>query len=161
MSKRSEIEKYGLDSFDDYLCLRPSRLLIACLVFLCRGLLVLAAFGIARGIPAILKGVVDADTLWHDAAASIPAVLVLYALAARLPSAPAFVRVVWRYGRGLMSLSAIAYVALTAAQLGADPKRWLASSAAAKGLVVAELAVFCYVLLSDRVRQTFLDFPSV
>ena len=160
MSKRLEIEKYGVDSYDDYLCLRPSSLLIACMVFLCRGLLVFAMFGLSGGVPVALSDRVDAETLWHGCVAAAPAALVLYALTARAPGAPTFVRWSWRHGRGLMALSALSYVGLTVAQLGPDPRRWLGGPLAVKALVLAELGVIGYVLLSSRVRQTFLEFPA-
>jgi hypothetical protein len=160
MSKRMEIEKYGLHSYDDFLCLRPSRLLIASLIFLSRGLLLFALFGVSGGVPAALNGIVDAETLWRGCLAAAPAVLVLYALTARAPSAPALARWGWRHGRALMALSAVSYVALAVAQFGLDPRRWLNSSLAVKALLIVELGIIGYVLLSSRVRQTFLDFPS-
>jgi hypothetical protein len=160
MSKRLEIEKYGLHNYDDFLCLRPSRALIASLVFLCRGLIAYALVGIAKGAPAGLNDVLGTDTLRSGCLAAAPAVLVLYALGARVPTAPAFVRWIWRHGRALMLLSALAYVALAVAQLGNDPRRWVGGPLAGKALIVAELAVIAYVSLSSRVRQAFLDFPS-
>jgi hypothetical protein len=161
MNKRVEIEKYGLHSYDDFLCLRPPWLLIACSIFLCRGLVLFAGFGIAGGVPAALNDLVDGDALYLGGLAAAPAVLVVYAMTARAPAAPAFVRWSWRHGRALMSVSALAYIALAAAQLGIDPRRWLGSgSALAKAMVLAELGIIGYVLLSSRVRQAFLDFPS-
>lgn len=160
MSKRLEIEKYGLHNYDDFLCLRPSRALIASLIFLCRGLIAYVLVAIAKGAPAGLADILGTETLRSGCLAAAPAVLVLYALGARVPTAPAFVRWIWRHGRALMSLSALAYVALAAAQLGTDPRRWLGGPLAAKALVAAELALVGYVLLSSRVRQAFLDFPS-
>jgi len=160
MSKRLEIEKYGLASYDDYLCLRPPRLLIASLIFLCRGVLLFALVNVTGGVPAALADVMDRDTLWHGCLAALPAALVLYALTARIPGAPSFVRWAWRHGRGLMAASALSYLALAAAQLGTDPRRWLGSSLLAKALIATELAIIGYVSLSGRVRQTFLDFPS-
>jgi hypothetical protein len=159
MSKRLEIEKYGLHSYDDYLCLRPSRLLIASLIFLCRGLLLFALFGVSGGVPAALNDIFDAETLWRGCVAAAPAALVLYALTARAPGAPAFVRWAWRHGRALLALSALSYIALAVAQFGFDPRRWLNGSLVVKAMVTAELLIIGYVLLSSRLRQTFLDFP--
>jgi hypothetical protein len=166
MSKRLEIEKYGLDSYDDFLSLRPSRLLIASLVFLCRDLIVIGLFGVSklagvsRGVPPFLREIVDPETLWSSCLAALPAALVLYAMAARSPTAPTFVRWAWRHGRGLMSLSALSSVAIAATQYGGSPRLWLNSSLAVKAIVLVELGIVGYVLLSPRVRQTFLDFPS-
>lgn len=160
MSKRIEIEKYGVESYDEYFCLRPSWFLVACTIFLCRGMLLFALFGLSGGVPAALSGVVDAETLWRGCVAAMPAALVLYALIARAPEAPAFVRFSWKYGRSLLALAALGYVALTLAALGLDTRRWLASSLATNAIVLAELAIIAYLSLSSRVRQTFLDFPS-
>jgi hypothetical protein len=160
VSKRLEIEKYGLDSYDDYFCLRPSWVLIACTVFLCRGLLLFALFGLSGGVPTALSEVVDAGTLWRGCIAAAPAALLLYAMTARAPGAPTFVRFSWRNGRALLALSSLGYVALSVMQLGTDPRRWLFSPLATKALVAIELAILGYVLLSARVRQTFLEFPA-
>ncbi len=160
MSKRLEIEKYGLDSYDDYFCLRPSWVLILCTVFLCRGLLLFALFGLSGGVPAALSEVVDAETLWRGCIAAAPAALLLYAMTARAPGAPTFVRFSWRNGRLLLALSSLGYVGLAVMQLGTDPRRWLFSPPATKALVVVELAILGYLLLSPRVRQTFLEFPA-
>jgi hypothetical protein len=91
--------------------------------------------------------------------AAVPAALVLYALGARMPTAPAFVRFIWRHGRSLMAVSALTSIALTVVQYGSDPRRWLNSSLAVKAIVLAELGIVGYVFLSSRVRQTFMDFP--
>jgi hypothetical protein len=166
MSKRLEIEKYGLHSYDDFLALRPPRLLIACLIFLCRDLVVVGLFGVSKlfgasgGIPPLLNDIVDPETLRSGCLAAVPAALVLYALVARVPTARAFVRWTWAHGRGLMSLSALSSVAVAVAQYGSDPRGWLNSPLAVKAIVLAELAIVGYVFLSSRVRQTFLDFPS-
>jgi len=158
--KREQIEQYGLDSYDDYLCLRPTKLLIACMLFLCRGILLFAAIGLSRGVPAVLRGIVSTQTLWSGAMAAIPAALVLYALSARAPGASAFVRLSWRHGRALMTVSALAYIGLTVARIGYDPHRWLPSSIPAETLVLVEIAIIVYLSLSQRVRQTFLEFPA-
>jgi hypothetical protein len=133
MNKRVEIEKYGLHSYDDFLCLRPPPLLIACLILLCRGLVLFVGFGVAGGVPAALNDLVDGDALYLGCLAAAPAALVLYAMAARAPTAAAFVRWSWRQGRALMSVSALAYISLAAAQFGIDPRRWLGSGSAWRG----------------------------
>jgi hypothetical protein len=160
MSKRLEIEKYGLHSYDDYLCLRPPLLLLVCLLFLCRGVVIFVGFGMA-GVPTGLRDLVRPETLYLGCLAAAPAVLVFYALLARAPTAPAFVRWAWRHGRSLMSLSALFYIAAAAAELGPDPRRWLGSSSmVAKAITLAELGIVAYLFASPRVRQAFLDFPS-
>jgi hypothetical protein len=164
MSKRLDIEKYGLDSYDDFLCLRPPRLLIASLIFLCRGVVIFALVAASRGVATRFDYLADAATLSVGSfLATVPAAVVLYAMGARAPSAPAIVRWIWLRGRSLITLSALAYIYLSTvgAQLGGDPLAWINDTApAAKAMLVAELAIIGYVLLSPRVRQTFRDFPS-
>jgi hypothetical protein len=161
VDKRSEIEKYGFHNYDDFLCLRPPRLLIASLIYLCRGFVVVALIGLSQGDITWLNDLVGTETPWSGYLAAAPAALVLYALGARAPSARAFVRWTWRHGRALMSLSALSYVAFAVAQVGFDPRRWLSGAPfAVQATVLAELGIIGYVLLSSRVRQTFLDFPS-
>jgi hypothetical protein len=159
MSKRLEIEKYGLHSYDDYLCLRPSWPLIASLLFLCRGVAAYALVGISGGVPAGLNGIIDSGALWSGCLAAAPAAALLYALTARVPAAPAFVRRLWRHGRSLIALSVVSYVAIAATQYGADPRRWLGSPLAVKAVTLADIGILAYVFLSSRVRQSFLDFP--
>jgi hypothetical protein len=159
VSKRLEVEKYGLDSYDDYFCLRPSWLLVLCTVFLCRGLLLFALFGLSGGVPAALREVVDAETLWQGCVAAFPAAVVLYAMTARDPAAPRFVRFSWRNGRWLLALAALSYVGLAVAQLGVDLRRWLLNPLAI-ALVATELAILGYLFVSSRVRQTFVEFPA-
>src|SRR5262245_22970745 len=96
-SKRFEIEKYGFGSYDDFFCLRPSWLLIAAIVFSCRSLIALGLLGIFRaaGASSQFHDLMDTSTLWQGSLAGAPALLVLYALGARVPSAPAFVKWIW------------------------------------------------------------------
>ena len=111
-------------------------------------------------MPAGLNDVLDAETAWMGSLAAVPAALVLYALLARSPAAPAFARWIWRHGRSLITLSVLSYIALALAQYGAHPRRWLASPIEVKIFALAEIGILAYVLLSSRVRQAFLDFPA-
>lgn len=162
MSNRLEIEKYGLESYDDFLCLRPPRFLIASLLFLCRGLVIFVLVAASRKIPAGFDDLAETETLNIGGCLAVaPAALVLYALGSRVPSAPSFVRWIWKRGRELVTLSALAYISLSVARLGSDPRRWMDStSLAAKAMVLVEVGIIGYVLLSSRVRQTFRDFPA-
>lgn len=164
MSKRLEIERYGVDSYDDFLCLRPPWPLIASLIFLCRGLVIFVLAAASRGVATQFDYLAGTETLGIGGSlATAPAALVLYALGARAPSAPAFVRRIWMRGRALVSLSALAYIYLATlgARLGPDPLAWLSdASVAGKAMLVAELGIIGYVWLSSRVRQTFRDFPA-
>jgi hypothetical protein len=162
MSKLAELDKYGPESYDDYLCLRPPRLLIASLIFLCRGFVVFVLVAASREVPAMLDDLGGVDAIGVGGSlATIPAALVLYAAGARVPSARAFVRWIWKRGRALVLLSALAYISLFLARLGSNPRGWSHNtSVAANAMVLVEVAIIGYVLWSPRVRQTFRDFPS-
>jgi hypothetical protein len=158
MTKRFEIERHG--SYDALIALRPPGLLIGSLIFLCRSLVAVVAFGIA-GAPGVRAAVgsVDTEGLWIGCLAALPALLVLYAVGARVPKAPAFVRWTWAHGRALMSLSALCHIALAVTLYWSDPRRWHIGSPMGKAMVVTDVAIIGYVFLSPRVRHTFLDFP--
>ena len=161
MGKRFDTERYGFGSYDDFFCLRPSWVLIASLIYLCRSLVAVIAFGLGGdGAEMLLGRIVSTETLWAGCVASIPALLVLYAVVARVPRAPAFVQRTWKHGQALVSLSALCHVAVAASRYTSNPRHWHASSLMERAVVLADLAIVAYVLLSSRVRQTFLEFPS-
>jgi hypothetical protein len=99
MNKRFEIETYGVGSYDDFFCLRPPWLLIASLIFLCRSIVAIGAFGLGGNGAEDVLSFVDKGALWSGCLAAVPALLVLYAAVARAPTAPAFVKWSWKHGR--------------------------------------------------------------
>jgi hypothetical protein len=161
MSNRFDIDKYGFGSFDDYFCLRPSRMLIASLIFLCRSVIAVVAFGLGGdGAEQLLGGIVDPEANWAGVLAAAPALLVLYALVARVPRAPSFVQWTWKHGRLLVALSALCHIGIAAVYYSSDPRHWHGLSALDAAVALADLAIVVYVFSSSRVRQTFADFPS-
>jgi hypothetical protein len=142
--------------------LRPSRILIASILFLCRDLLLIVAFGASgmAGASTKLGDLVDTDYLWLACSAAIPAAAILYAYFARAPDARPIVRWLWAHGRVLLLSSALAQIAVVAASYWDDAGRLQAGPLADKAVVIGELAVIGYVLLSSRVKDVFLDFPQ-
>jgi hypothetical protein len=160
MNKRFEVEKFGFGAYDDFFCLRPPALLVMSLIFLCRGLAALFLFSISgkAGNP-VLSYFLDSEMLWQGAFAAVPALLVLYALGARVPGAPTFVRWIWKHGSVLVALSALAHVAIAASKY-ASVRALLGGSLGVTALALADLGIIGYVFLSSQVRQAFLDFPA-
>jgi hypothetical protein len=160
MSKHFDTGKYGIGSYDDFFCLRPPWLLIASLLFMCRSLAALALFGMtgADG-DSTLSRFFDTEMLGMGALAAVPALLVLYALGARVPSAPSLVRWIWRHGRGLVAASALLHIAVAATHY-ASVRAWIGGPLAVQALALGDLAVIGYVFLSSHVRQAFLEFPA-
>jgi len=163
MSKRYDFRKYESWSYDDDFCLKPPFLLKASILYLCRSLLLFGLFvisstrGQVTGIEKLIPGGEHAAAL---ALSGIPALLVFYALLRRSPSGSGFARWVWQHGRTLLATSAVMEVC--AALL------FLYSGAAAVGefgavrfaLLLLDVYILAYVLMSVRVRDTFSDFPA-
>lgn len=160
MSKRFDTGKYGLASYDDFFCLRPPWLLIASLLFMCRSLAALALFGMtgADG-DSSLSSFIDTELLGRGALAAVPALLVFCALGARVPTASAPVRWIWRHGRALVVLSALCHIAVPAAHY-ASVRGWIGSPPITKAFALIDIVIIVYVFLSSHVRQAFLEFPA-
>lgn len=152
--------KYHLEDYDRFFSLRPSWLMVATMVFLCRGwllLLVMAASAMA-GISIELSDISPTDHVWSGLIAGVPAALVLYCVWARRPDARGWVRSVWRNGRLLLAVSALLHVALTVASEGTRALRSI--SPLAVTVLLVDLWIVTYVVLSARVKDTFSDFPD-
>lgn len=158
--KRIFEAKYDLDDYDAHFALRPSRLLIASMIFLCRGWIMLALIGVSNfaGVSVEMDSLVPTDHVWEGLIAGVPAVLTFYAWLVRVPSAKALVRAVWRNGRKLLVTSALLHVALVFAAEWPST-HWLREPVSAV-ILLGDLWVIAFVSLSRRVRDTFLDFPA-
>lgn len=152
--------KYDLNDYDSHFALRPSWLLIASMLFLCRGWLLLLMIGVSNvaGVSVELDDLVPTDHVWEGLIAGVPSMLTLYAWLVRVPTAKAFVRAIWRNGRKLLTLSALLHIALVFAAEWPST-RWLLEPVAA-AIFLGDLWVIAFVWLSRRVTDTFLDFPS-
>jgi hypothetical protein len=163
MDKSYYFKKYGYACFDKHACLKPSTGLVASVLFLCRAVLLPVFIGLAsikgssQGMTWVLAGNA------HPALTSLfalPALAVLVALVRRSPQAGPWLRRTWAHGRSLLLLSALAQAGIalrdvTAGGLAVD------SAAALASIVVLALliALIGYLLLSRRVRDSFLEFP--
>ena len=152
--------KYDLNDYDSHLALRPSWLMIASMLFLCRGWLLLLLIGVSNvaGVSVEIDDLVPTDYVWQGLIAGVPSALTLYAWLVRVPTAKAFVRAIWRNGRALLTLAALLHVTLVFAAEWPS-LRWLTEPVSAL-ILLGDLWVIAFVLLSRRVKDTFLDFPS-
>jgi hypothetical protein len=152
--------KYPLDSYDDYLCLKPPLLLWLAVLYLSRAISLPLAITIGRfagastDATAFLQSVATVYTLLPSALAAG----VLYAMCRRQPSASAAVRWIWARGRSLLAAAAVIDFALTAyAVTRIDSSEGLPLSL---GITAAfDVYFLLYILLVRRVRDTFARFP--
>lgn len=158
--KRTFPAKYDLDDYDAHFALRPSWLLIATMIFLCRGWLMLMLLGVSNfaGVSVELDDLIPTDHVWEGLIAGVPAALTLYAWLVRVPSAKALVRAIWRNGRKLLIASALLHSALVFATEWPS-MHWLSEPVSAV-ILAGDLWVIAFVLFSERVKDTFLDFPE-
>ena len=150
---------YPAHRYDDNLSLRINPLLWLAMLFLVRHLLLL---GITF-LPSTGKEIEILRRLVHPAylIADLIALGVLVAAARRRPEAGPILRTLWRHGRALLSLSALAYLALVVVQV-AGSGRPIAASLDEALLVslLLDLAILAYVWRSPLVHDLFRDFPA-
>lgn len=153
------MRKYDYLSFNRYDVLRPNWLFWLVAVFLSRHLLLLFLLGVSHGRtgggPAnpALGALIDPLFFVSD----IPALAVLAALCARLPSGGKAVRCLWRNGRVLMLTSCALYLVLLFRQLGLDvaayhPVTWC--------MIALTVLVAAVLARSEYLEDLFAGFPE-
>jgi hypothetical protein len=164
MAKSYDIRKYQSWSFDDHFCLKPPVVLIAAILYLCRSFLMIA-FVLAGSVKG---GATDNATALLSGGGSVPmtlgvtafpAVMVLFALFRRAPAAGAFIRWIWAHGRSLLALSAVMEIAAAVLFLYTASDVTHDFSALRFAMLIADVYIAVYVLVSKRVKDTFSDFP--
>lgn len=164
MVRQRRARTYDFIRYNRYGVLRPEVGLWAALLFQCRhvlGIVLLAAAG-GRGLGGRgASGAIDLSELGHllnpvFTVADAPALLLLLALAARMPGAGPLPRLLWRHGRLLLLLSAALYGALFAWHMPAEigtlrPADWLGLAGTA--------ATAVYAAASTYLRDLFAEFP--
>jgi len=152
---------YADSAYDNYFSLKPSLTLWLAVLFLSREITLPLIMGAAR-----IAGVNDAASslireLWSldfSMAPALPAAALLYLFIRRVPSASRLVRWAWSWGKMLLAIAAILDVAASAAKLtrGGDIDDLTVITCMTIGI---DLAIICYASKSQRVRDTFADFP--
>ena len=155
---------YDFIRYNRYGVLRPSPGLWLSLVFLCRHVItiLLVAFAAGRGMRGG-GGDMDLSDFGHLVRpifmlADLPALMLLLALASRMPTAGSVPRLLWRAGRLLLLASAAVYIVLFAWYL---PPAGIENLAIADWLSIAgTVAVAVYAAISPYLGDLFREFPE-
>ena len=113
----------------------------------------------ARRDPSIVRVLGDSGIPWLMLGMQLPALLVALAGAQRRPEAPMLWRWIWRFGRGLVVVTALANIAWTA-HLLMDSDYWLPWPELYLGsCALIDLAVVVGLYSTPLMRQLFREFP--
>jgi len=161
MSGARRPPRYDFIAYNRYGVLRPSLGLWLSLVFLCRHVATILLVVVAAGRGARDSGI-DLSEFGNLVnplfiLADLPAMLLLLALAARMPTAGSLPRVLWRSGRFLLLAACLVYAGLILRHVPVDDMRL----AVADWLGIAGTAgVALYAILSPYLGYLFREFPE-
>ena len=156
---------YSFKDYDQYLSLKPGMGFWLVAVFFLRPyLLKLSSFQIGRGAKtkavSRLYELVYPDDFGFFLAivATVPVVLLFFALAKRKPDAPELVRKIWRHGVQLLVVAAILNIIVVFIPIVIGRMHGIHLLDIAQ-LVIAVL-ILVYIFRSVRLKDTFADFPA-
>ncbi|HWW31684.1 MAG TPA: DUF2919 family protein [Steroidobacteraceae bacterium] len=152
---------YPLSYYDDQMCLKPPLLLWAAVFYLSRAITLPIAMAIANFAGVDSRAITVVRAFWSlDALLpSLIAVVILYALCRRVPTASKPVRWIWARGQIILSIAAaldIALLLIGMIRRGEFNDHALPLSVFA---VLVDVYFLVYILMARRVRQTFAEFP--
>ncbi len=152
---------YADSAYDDYFSLKPSLPLWLAVLFLSREItlpLLMGAAHVAGVNDGALSLIRELWSLDFSMAPAIPGAAVLYLFIRRVPTASLLVRRAWSRGKMLLVIAAILDVAASVAKLthGNAINDLTVISGISIGI---DLAIIGYVAMSQRVLDTFADFP--
>ena len=128
------------------------------MVALMRHLLLLLMIGLShRGAAGDSIGVMATLIDPKFIPADVPAVILLFADGARVPSSGGLARFLWRHGKILMTLSIATFLGIMVWRQGFVPARYSPADVAEIGV---NLALLVYVWLSRYLRDLFAQFPA-
>ncbi len=164
MPELNNFRRYDFIRYNRYGVLRPSLGLWLSLTFLCRHVItiLLVAMAAGRGMQGG-NNAMDMSDFGHLVTpifmlSDLPALMLLLALAARLPTAGVLPRAIWRAGRLLLLLSILAYAGLIVRHW---PAVGISGFAVADWLGFAGTsAIALYVLGSTYLADLFREFPD-
>ena len=153
---------YHPDSFDSYMCLRPTFLMKVAMIFAIRhiAMILLAYSPVMQGDDfAFLKGSVSP----LDVAADLPGLLLLIAWVRRHPGAHKLWRWAWRNGRLLITIAiAMNLVLLAASDIGnlISAYFWGPREVVTVVSIFLDLSVLFYLWRATMVPEVFAEFPA-
>jgi hypothetical protein len=156
----SHTQTYSSSSYDDYLCLKPPFVLWLAILYLSKAITLPIAMAIASFSGVNPDAIKLMRSLWsaESLIPSLIAVVVLFALLRRMPSASKPVRRIWAHGRILLALSAGIDLLLSLIQfirVGELNDQTVLSLMAA----AIDVYFLVYVLAARRPRDAFGEFP--
>jgi hypothetical protein len=152
---------YPPSCYDHQMCLKPPLLLWVAVVYLSRALTMPIAMAIGHFAGVDARATTQLRALWSvdGLLPSLLAALVLYALCRRVPSASGAVRWIWAHGRLILAAAAALDVALLSVSLlGHGDFNDQSFAPLLAGIV--DLYFLAYILMAQRVRDAFSEFPD-
>jgi hypothetical protein len=151
---------YPASYYDDQMCLKPPLLLWVAVFYLSRAITLPVAMAIGHFAGVDSRAIASFRAFWSlDALIpSLTAVVILYALCRRVPTASQWVRWIWARGRVFLAVAAALDIALILAEL---IRQGEISDSSLMSLIAAAVDAYflTYVLAARRVRDAFAEFP--
>ncbi len=155
--------RYSPSSYDDDMCLKPPFILWVAVLYLSRAIALPVALGFGSlggggggDVRAFAGGLLNVDTL----APSLISALVLCAMLRRVPSGSRLLRWVWAHGRILLVAAALLDAGLSLLNWTLHRADVDAPAETSLLAVCLDLYFLAYILATQRVRDTFADFPA-
>jgi hypothetical protein len=156
---------YSYKDYDKFLCLKVSSEMWLIMLYLLRPYILLISTlrlgrggGNSKGISGLKDMVYPDDfSLALGIFATIPVLILMYGLMKRKPGAPDYVQKIWRHGTWLLIAAAVLNIVIVFVPLllgliaQIHPAGWVQ--------VVLPLPIILYLYFSQRVKDTFADFP--
>jgi hypothetical protein len=151
---------YPASQYDDQMCLKPPLLLWVAVLYFSRAITLPLAMAIGHFAGVDGKAIDAFRALWSPEALipSTIAIVMLYTLCRRVPSASKPVRWIWAHGRIVLCVAAVLDMVLLLIGLLRqtelnDQSIWSIFAAG------ADLYFLLYILAARRVRDAFAEFP--
>ena len=152
--------------YDTFLCLKISSGMWLVILYLLRPyILLISTFRMGRGGGksegiSVLRDMVYPDdfSLALGIFATVPVLILMYGWIKRKPGAPDYVRKIWRHGSGILTVAAVLNIVIVFVPLllglihHIHPAGWVQ--------VALSLPIILYLYASQRVKDTFADFPA-
>lgn len=159
-----KLDLYSPETYDKHLALKVPLLLSVTLLYAIRHILIVfLAYNPSPRLGSAFAFLQPLAEPWF-VAADLPALLVLLAWWQRRPGAKALWRGIWRYGRVLLTTSLLLQFALLAHRQGMSILGAYYLSQGERLAIVSlglNLLLVYYLWRSQRVADTFADFPAV
>ena len=151
--------KYDFMKYNKYFVLRPNIWLILILFFLCKDIFLMLGVGATafkgKGQADVSALIVLVNPIFF--LSDLPALAVAYVASNRRPNAGPILRLIWKYGRQLVLLSASTYILLLVYKMKWDifSMNWLEWL-----FITTNIFIIVYVVSSKFIKDVFNEFPT-